>query len=72
MSKTKSVTNQILKGQKLSPARARTLVKRASHELAKIIKRDEAGTITGKKMKQGLEQVEDTLLEIHLFIDRPS
>ena len=53
--------------QRLDLKRFRKLQRRAEAEVARLLKRTKAGTITRAQLQSGLEEVGDSLTNLHYY-----
>jgi hypothetical protein len=65
---SKRVTTRKAPDKRLKAKELRELAKKARGEVAKLIKRDLAGTITGPELQTGLKELEQNLKRMSSFI----
>ena len=65
---SKKVTTRKASDKRLKAKELRELAKKARGEVAKLIKRDLAGTITGPELQTGLKELEQNLKRMSSFI----
>jgi hypothetical protein len=65
---SKRVTTRKASGSRLKAKELRELAKKARGEVAKLLKRELAGTITAPELQTGLKELEQNLKRIGSFI----